>query len=228
MFVILSEARSGSTTMLGLMNPKSRVLQEPLGRMNLDRKARLSDFYEIENIFGPYEGVKLMAHRLHLKDFGEWASKEKAKVIVMFRRNFLRMAVSVMLARRTQVWSKQFVTEGYYSMQFDPVPLEEIQTAMERCQKNTKGMRSLARMGNCFQVYYEDFYLQRGWEKTLPQIYKFCGFDPTIKPRSRKLAETYRINNNDVYLNIANVHEIEKEFGSNETGWLLDSSFTTC
>jgi hypothetical protein len=232
-FVVLTQARCGSTTMARLMSvhPKVRnVVREPFRYRNngLDKSIERCDkelyhFYEIENRFGRYDGVKIQFHRVRRKRvIEEWLLKENMRLIVLFRRNVLRMAVSMVLADRTMCWAKGQLSLDYPTMKFEKISCRSLYECMSWFQGNMRLADEIADSVGGLKVYYEDFFLHDGWIKTLPQIYEFCGLEPVITTKARRLMTTQRINHEGIYRNIANVYEIEKKLGSDETGWLFD------
>jgi len=73
-------------------------------------------------------------------------------------------------------------------------------------------------------VVYENLYLSP-WEsqsKQVKRMFAFLGLSPIITKRMKTILTREPMTNQRDYFKIPNVYEIEKKFGSDETGWLFD------
>jgi len=220
-FVILSVTRSGSTTMGLLMKAHpdvKEVIWEPFSHI------KRGDFDQIEKSYGPYDGIKIMTHRVRFDALTDWLKKENMSLIVLFRKNILKMAISQLLAEETE-WGTHLLSKNYQdykTMKFGEIPFAKVIWQVKSLRKKMGQLERWANSVDHCHICYEDFYLQGGWKETLPKIYEFCGLTPVITPHARRLMKTQRVNDERIYLNIDNVYEIERKFGSDKTGWLFN------
>lgn len=223
-FILLCHYRSGSSALAEAMRSHpdiGKVVHEPFDKEPKPDMARLRQYLEQE---AEASGFKLMMPDMDVEVFREWILKDRLPVVVLQRRNILRAVVSDLLGYRTHQWQKIHATEDYSRRKFAALPWEGIPQWIRSRRDLEQRYLDAVKDYPHLQVFYEDIYFHEGWKRRLPQIYQHCGYSPVITSKAEAIMKTWRLNNERVYLNIDNVYEIERNCGSNETGWLLNGS----
>ena len=171
---------------------------------------------------GPCDGTKVMRYNVKPWVFAEWMWEEHMPVVFLERRNLLKMVVSNLIATTLRAWNKSEYPDFYSGLELPELSTRDIRNDVRWRQKVDQEFKNALGDYPYYHVYYEDFYFNDGWVKILPKIFRHLGYKPVITRWMRKLMKTQRINDERTYLNIANVYEIEKECGDDETGWLFD------
>lgn len=223
-FLMFGLPRSGSTNMVGLFKAHphiGRMRYEPFGGVNwVETQEQLDErFRELHHI----DGFKIHINHLHRQLIHSVLNKRR-KVIFMDRRNLLKSAVSHEKAWATNVWYGRPGWKGY-----EDIPLtnfERMRITILRLSKGRERVLSVLQQENIdhYHFVYEDFYLTHEEDKVeqLKGIFEFLGHEPVINKRMLRILRMRRMNDERSYLRIPNVYEIEREFGSNENGWLLN------
>ena len=210
--------------MVGLFNSHPHIGDmrfEPFAKENrADTQEQLDKrFRELQSIDGFKIHVDHLHHRLVTATL-----KKRRKVILMDRRNLLKSAVSHEKAWATNVWNIKPGWKGY-----EDIPLtnfERMRKTIRKLSKRREYALSVLQQENIdyYHFVYEDFYLTHEEDKAeqLKSIFEFLGHEPVINERMLTILRMKRMNDDRSYLRIPNVYEIEREFGSNENGWLLN------
>jgi hypothetical protein len=247
-FIIFSLARCGSTTLMHALNCYQgvRCVLEPFTPANFS-----TDYGNINNaealdsalgeIWREYNGIKHVWHPSGWP-FGDTPDLNHrllqtsgAKIIFLRRRNDLRRVVSSEISWQTGVWGTftQNDRERVGLFDYQPLSMARIQHQLKSVAAGTSEMLRVlsdARM-DFAELFYEDLFGDdnRLADKLLliDRLRSFIGAgegpdrqaDFTIadllNPVKTKLSAA------DLYRRIPNIEEIERRFGSSETGWLL-------
>ena len=222
-FLMYVLPRSGSASMVGLFKSHPDIDQmryEPFGGENRAETQEQLDkrFRELHKIAGFKIHTDHLDYRLVVA-----ALKKRRKVIFMDRRNLLKSAVSHEKAWDTNIWGIKSGWKGYSDL-----PLTNFKRMRETIQQLSinRGYALWVLQQENIDYYhfvYEDFYLTHEEDKIeqLNGIFEFLGYEPVINRRMLRILRMKRMNDERSYLRIPNIYEIEREFGSDENGWLL-------
>jgi hypothetical protein len=248
-FLVFSLPRCGSTNLRRLLNchSRSRCLEEPFNPFNYDGKylqpvtdrAKLDEM--LQHIWGTHNGIK------HTWDLDGWPfSSNKAlnallllnpnhKVLYLRRRNLLRRLVSFHISNQTRVWGvfNDHDKRRVEDFNFGPINIEATRRRLGEEARLISYYRELmVGSGSTFMdLWYEDFYnpvatVQRHIEM-LNEIFIFLGETPLAGgSASARVAELFdarvnKLNSVSTYRRIPGIDEVEKQCGSDTTGWLL-------
>jgi hypothetical protein len=156
-------------------------------------------------------------------------------VILLTRRNILRRVVSSQLSEQTRIWQSDDEDEKRRLREFLYHPLDREWIRWHIENEGAEVARRKARLDETgatwMELAYEDLF-----EESLPReaqvarvdsIVRFLGHDPgalkaAVDTVHRLLDPArMRFNSPDVYSRIPEAEEIERCFGSSETGWLF-------
>lgn len=250
-FIIFSLARCGSTTLTRIVNcyPGIRCVIEPFTPSNESTKYRsVSDSDVLDSalaeIWQEYNGIK------HIWDpsgfpFGDTLELNRrllldspSRIIFLTRRNNLRRIVSDEISWQTQVWGtfsdadRQRVLEFAYQ----PLRIERIEWQIDADAKTVPAVLQMLSEANkpTLELFYEDIFDERAeLEERLRKIDVICRFLGAGKVQddsSRRLIESLldhkrgKLNSAETYGRIPRIREIEKRFGSDQSGWLFDEN----
>jgi hypothetical protein len=257
-FIIFSMARCGSTTLMRALNLYADIdcLNEPFTPANKGRTYLgittdhgLSD--ALRQIWPHHNGIKhvwhpdgwpftsapQLNHRL-LRDEG-------LRVIFLNRRNELRRVVSAEMSKQTGVWSSFTPTQRQRLRTFEFAPVSAAKIEHE-LQVAAVGVAELRRLlpddpAMVLELWYEDLF---GDDLDLPERLARLAFphgflagwpkpDPaadTAPPGAEELLDParWRLNSSDTYERLPNVAELERRFGSDTSGWLLNERNAAC
>jgi len=154
----------------------------------------------------------------------EWVLSDDLPVISLYRKNFLKGAVSGFLANSVKAWHKPQLPGNYAIRRYSSMSIKGIKNNMTWKDKSDQRFREILRdVKQHMEVCYEDFYFKDGWKRLLPKIYQHVGHKPFMNDKINWLMKSQRVNNERVYLNIKNIYEIERECGSDKHGWLFNN-----
>lgn len=248
-FVIFSLARCGSTTLMRLLrcHPKIRCLSEPF---HPDREylQRVKDSATLEialrEIWTTANGIR------HVWNASGWPFPEGSnfnlqlllnpghKVVLLNRRNVLRRIISQHISAETRIWSVFDHTDRQKLLQFRFNPIEEewVEYQLSCEKRNIENCRRLllGSHADFLELWYEDLYnpAATGQSRTerLDAVIDFLGYDPITDEGSlTRIAELFdarntRLNSPETYRLVPGIEEVERRFGSDETGWLFRES----
>ncbi len=245
-FVLFCEARTGSTTLVRIFNlhAEIRCLDEPFNHdYNPAYAGRVAAGTEsldqvLEEIWQTYNGIK------HVADPSGWPFKEAGlnhslllspdhDLILLTRRNRLRRAVSVEIARQTEIWQPWNGEDRNRSwlFKYSPIPTARLRTRLDADARFLEDVNSAVRIraGRSFVLDYEDLFGDAHNQTIIVnKMLTFLGLD-TFKPATvSKILEILDLrtsvtasNSQELYRLIPNIDQIEAELGSAETGWLF-------
>jgi hypothetical protein len=174
--------------------------------------------------------MKVLDYQLSEELYQYLLMQPRYKVIRLRRRNLLRTIVSGFIAEQNGIWQsselKSSRTEACASLQ--PIPLEEFRKHFEYIsflQRHYAEVVERKPSSDRLFLDYEDLYTDNLSQNrsTLQRVFHFLGLELPDSPElNHHLDPTHaRINNSDTYALLPNANEIERQFGSDQTGWLF-------
>lgn len=158
-------------------------------------------------------GFKLHDYQVTDADLTALAAKHADGVVMLWRRNLLKAAVSWGYAIKTDIWSSRKAAAGPPpTHRLDP---EEIGWFIEKTAAVVTRWRAVLEASGArwLELTYEDNVVPR----TLESLYDFLGVDSTGRLDFR----TRRLSRAD-YAHIANAEELDRRFGDAATGRLFE------
>ena len=232
--LIYGHARSGTTVLacvLGQSPQLNKVVYEPFRshpvgiREHHENKNDTNLFCQsVNKLWSEHDVIKSLTGEVpdhHLEIY----FKSADKILLTTRRNVLQAAVSCSIAKQTQVWQAMKADKDYGEHVLKPLNLGHIEWLLKFYPNTTTyAKKILDRNGiEYHEVCYEDFFLSKDPIGEVKKLYDFLGIDmPKKLDRLKSLMVDNKLNTERVYLKIPNVYEIERRFGNNETGWLLN------
>jgi len=250
-FVVFSIARSGGTTLMHLLNchPDIRCINEPFNPGNVDGRyyERVKDLGSLdealEEIWRDYNGIK------HAWDPTGWPFswkpyfnehlllKPDQKVLLLNRRNILKRIVSSRISEQAQIWTLGDKSDKARLLEFQ---FEPINTAYVNLKWHLEYEREIIaqqkqllveRRADFTELWYEDLYeTSRTVEEKLDRLNEMLAFlgreritDQGTLSRVAWLFDpaNTKLNSIDTYRRIPGIDVVERQFGSDETGWLF-------
>jgi LPS sulfotransferase NodH len=205
-FIIYSSARSGSTTLMNILNTHQQIacLNEPFNPdhhhpfdvtqlnhfpfIQAQLQAWLADYNSIKHVWDvngwPFVSRNAFNQRLLLEFY---------QVIFLNRRNVLQRVVSSQLSLQSQVWHmrSQADKENHNGFTFRALDLEAIDWQL----KNEKKVLA---------AYIEFF---KAHQISYTQLWY--------------VSHSYKQNPQSLYRKVPDIDLIEKQFGSDQNGWLF-------
>lgn len=247
-FIIFSLARCGSTTLMHALNCYQgvRCVLEPFTPANLSTEyGNIKNARDLDSALGEiwkeYNGIKHVWHPSGWP-FGDAPDlnfrllrTSGAKIIFLRRRNDLRRVVSSEISWQTGVWGTFTKNDRELVGRFDyqPLSMARIEHQLKSVAAGTSEMLSmLCNAGTEFsELFYEDLFDDdiRLVDKLL-LMDRLRSFIDAGEGPDRQVDFTIadllnpvktKLNAADLYRRIPNIEEIERRFGSDETGWLL-------
>lgn len=245
-FVLFCEARTGSTTLMRMFNlhAEIRCLDEPFNHDYSPAYAgRVTGTESLDQVLAEiwqtYNGIK------HVADPSGWPFKETrlnhrlllnhdCDLILLTRRNRLRRAISVEIARQTGVWQPWNEDDRNRSwfFKYSPIPTARLRARLDADARFLEDVNSAVRSrgGRSFVLDYEDLFGD-AHDQTIVIVDKmmtFLGFDtfqPVIMPKILEIFDLHTSvtasDSQNIYRLIPNIDQVEAELGSAETGWLF-------
>ncbi|MFB6246597.1 MAG: Stf0 family sulfotransferase [Candidatus Pacearchaeota archaeon] len=115
--IVLAHARSGSNSLMDALNkhPKIDLLREPFNESRPNWKKGLKNYKKelkdskslnkiLQKIFKKHNGFKTLVYQIPKKYGKNLFSRRGMKVIVLYRKNKLKSAVSLEIAKQTRAW----------------------------------------------------------------------------------------------------------------------------
>jgi LPS sulfotransferase NodH len=251
-FVIDSLPRTGSTTLANLLNCHSQIrcLIEPFhprrygGHFRQMALRAGSVDPALNLLWHRWQGIKHVWEASRGWPFPDnWEFNDaivlRARcVLYLQRRNLLRRYISSLISRQLKFWigtRQEFVArlESVQLCELDPVLVRQ-EIANDRAASESR-LALLHRHGITMKhIFYEDFL---GEDVTSPQqfaminaIIEFLGYEPiTEAVFATKCAllldkSSYQWASPEIYRLIPGIHRLEREVGSDETGWIFATS----
>lgn len=247
-FLIYSLPRSGSTTLMELLNcsPEFRCVHEPFNPDN-KRFCYHETIHDLESLDSAlsdirrtYNGVK------HVWDAWGWPFEGGSslndriltsfqKVLLLSRRNSLQRLVSCHISKETGIYAisrskdrRVLQKAEFTGLEIDQLAIQlqcervQIQRCRKFLQENEVSFMDLA---------YEDLLLDPAGVPSqierVNSVIEFLGGEPLLRQNEIAKMVTLldpgkrKMNSTGTYSRIPDILEIEKRFGSDETGWLF-------
>ena len=240
-FAILTYARSGSTSLTKSLriHPDIKILGEPFHDPTNNNKKfwhiklvnnRDSFISTLGLIYSEHNGIN---HKIKHVPFGYnkyIIESGNYKIIYLYRKNILRNVISEQISKQTQEWGTR--KDKILNYKFNPIPLKEVSRRLHENKKMFSEYRNYLRSQsiNYYDLSYEQLYGDdvdiNKRMKIYYNILKFLGFhtDFTAEQVDRVrsiLSPSTKLNSVEIYRRIPNIDHIEKEFGSQENGYLF-------
>jgi hypothetical protein len=245
--MLFCQARSGSTTLMYVLNLHSQIKcafepfsveaghSQPVADVNALKQA-------LAKLWLEYSGIKHVAtpDGWPFEDGTlNWAllDERDCDFVFLTRRNGLRRLVSSELARQTNIyhfWTSQ-QRDKFRSFRFEPLDIARIAADLEKDRRfvDECRLRLRARRAHYCELEYESILgPQAKFQdqlRTINQLLNFLGcapFDEASQPDelARLLssgAGTTASDSPEVYHEVPNIDEVEKTLGSDQNGWLF-------
>jgi len=242
-FVIFAQPRTGSTTLLRVLqlHPQLHISEEPFYEKYHEWHPDEPNYVDlIEDIptleeqltalFSRYDGIKVLSYQLPEEIYAHMLLKPELRVIALSRRNLLQQEVSGFIAKQTGIWQMSDLKGdlGCAYKDLKPVDLAELKRHMEyvaHLYRYYSDVLSRKPRDMYLQLEYEKFYTADAARnrESIQTVFQFLGLDA---PRTTELDDLLnpsvsKINTPGTYAFLPNAKEIDRELGSDETGWLL-------
>ena len=230
-FVILADARSGSTSLAKLLNESSDVnlSVEPFHPNYSQWNPEEPNYSELikdektmnqalDEIFGKYNAMKVLAYQLDQDIYKVMLSRKDIKIVLLQRKNLAQAALSSRIGEQTGIWHQSDMKESAYK-DLKPVEISEIKKIVDYVGEiNETYSTYLAknRQDDYLHLFYEELFSE-DMDTNVKKITDICQFlDFSLPPNS--MIEKYmrpsksKQNKDNLYRQIPNYKEIEKEF----------------
>lgn len=230
-------------------HPEIRCIDEPFNPHNfhgqyIERVKDVASLDEtLEDILRGHNGIKhawdLTGEPFPLRPYlnEHLVLRSDQKILFLNRRNILRRIVSMRIAQQTQIWQIANTSDRWRLLNFEFQPINtsflHLGGYLEFERETIAGYKQLLSGHNAdfLELWYEDLYengLSAG-EKLdrLNEILRFLGKGPMTDQATASAANAlfdprnFKLNSPDTYRKIPGIDEIERQFGSDETGWLF-------
>jgi hypothetical protein len=250
-YIIFSLARTGSTTLLRLLNCRQgiRCFFEPFNPDNREPRLAPCRGMVIEKGLAPTvqwlwtgcNGFK------HVWKPGGWPFLENpdlnrqllvevgARIVLLHRRNALRRAISIQISEQMQLWTPSTAEEfrRIREHHFRALDIPALRVEMQSAQEELDGARQHLKNANISwrEITYEDFFEPRlSIDARLEAVQSLLEFLEAGRATDRELIamRTYLnpavtgFQNVDSYTKIPNIHEVERALGSAQSGFVFD------
>ena len=247
-FIIFSLSRCGSTTLMRALNchPGVRCIDEPFNTYNPANAHRaVNDARSLDAMLQTFwTRFNAMKHVWHHSGWPFPANPALndrlliglgCKVVFLWRRNILRRAVSSQISKQTGVWDREgeAAKNDFGDFSFRPLDLQWIEWHVRRERESiARRMELLARsnvewLDLCYEDLYADELTARERWEGLGRVLAFLGVpdiaDQEAMEAVRQVLQPTRtkLNSPEIYRRIPGIKDVERRFGSDETGWLL-------
>jgi LPS sulfotransferase NodH len=230
-FLILANARSGSTSLAKLLNESVDVnlCMEPFhpkyslwnpGERNYLEYIRDENTLNkaVEEIYTHHNAMKVLVYQMPKKIYLSILARKEIKIIFLRRINLAQAALSSQIGEQTSIWHKEDMDEEKYNtLKPIEVPvLEEIVRFVSDKNMTYSDFLDKNRPSDHLDLFYENLYSEDS-EKNLKTVTEICSFlnvqlppkeaiDKWMKPTNSKQ------NQNDLYKKVPNLEEIETHF----------------
>ena len=253
--LIFSLARCGSETLVSVLNchPQICCVSEPFNRDNFEGryhnqvKDAASLREALHDIWNEYTGIK------HVWDPSGWPFTDLPqfnrlilqapgqKIIFLTRQNSLKRIVSLCMAEQTKRWGvlTDEDRDAVAAFPFTPLHVPDFRWHLEGEKSLVPEYRKILLDQKCesMELLYEDLFApSHTLEERIKVIAKILSFlgkteikDPDALTRVTALLQKRptAVDSALLYHRIPNIEEIEKEFGSPETGSLFETPVPT-
>jgi hypothetical protein len=241
--IIFAHPRSGSSSLYQILNlhPHLHLLEEPFHEHftqwyphEPNYLAHVHDTTSLDTqlaaIFTRYNGMKVLHYQLPPPLYTHMLRNPAYMVIFLRRRNLLQAVVSVLLAEQTHLWKKWDMDRplhDYYA-NLAPLSIPQIHHHMiflKRSLDLFEDVLATRPAGSYLKLTYEDLYLGPAEQRAagVERIWRFLELEP-VQGNAQEVyldPEQAKINSPATYHFLPNAEAINRQLGSDETGWLL-------
>ena len=250
--LIFSLARCGSETLVSILNshPEIRCVSEPFNSDNFEGQYRkrvqdAKSLYEaMDDLYKQYTAIK------HVWDASGWPFSKMPqfnplllqaphqKIIFLTRKNSLKRVVSLCIAGQTKRWGV-FSDEDRASLAafaFSPIQPQFVGWHLDGEKKLVPEYRKLLHDCKCefmdlsYEQLFDPSHTSAQRTETITQIMAFLGKSGLQNAETQERMVGFlrtrqtAVDASLLYDRIPNIQEIEKQFGSPETGTLFGTS----
>jgi hypothetical protein len=250
-FIIFSLARTGSTTLIRVLNRRQgiRCVFEPFNPTN--REPQLAKCREMVKEPGLAATVQWLWTGCngfkHVWKPGGWPFEENpdlnrqllvgmgAKIILLRRQNELQRAISVQISEQMNMWTPNTADDfrRIREHQFRALDIARLCSEMQWARENLEWARQQLRGADaCWrEAAYEDFFApgMKPEERleAVQGLLEFIGVGradvrETVAMRTYLNPSVTGFQNAEAYTKIPNIQEVEQELGCRETGFVFD------
>jgi len=195
-----------------------------------------------KKIITEYDLVKHLYGQLSFVEDRQILESGNFKIIFLTRKNVLKREISGIIARKTKNWflmgdeNIKKMREKVRNTKFEPVKVEKVREMMKYSIKLKEIYRNflIETNKNFIEVFYEDLFDEDlTIDAKIAEIRRISNFvrgHPDLKEHEIKTilkildVNENKINNEETYLSIPNIFEIERELGNFKTGFLFNNS----
>lgn len=227
-FFVVGNARSGTTSLMSLIQAHpdiGKCIHEPFSHWNpMDKSLDKLKFEKYaKKIFRDYRGIKELSHESgYLGMARRYFFALPVEIVRIYRKNKLRQALSLCLARKTKIWDIVRGDNNYKNIikKIGPISLEEVNKQIKGIYLNEKKLD--IEIKKSFLVYYEDLFLSsiEKQENILMDIFSYINSRPMITKKMKCIFSQGRQNDDDVYKSIPNIDEINSVLGNEKDGYI--------
>ncbi len=246
-FLIYALPRSGSTSLVKVLNAYAGIecANEPFNlAVYPDVRGRVTDLPSLQREFAwlwrRFNGFK------HICEFRGWPFAEQPlledyivtsapkTVILLHRRNLLRRIASHEISRQSQIWHVNRGDERAKLLEHPFKPLDRAairQRLEEERQAFAEVQRRLDRGKVRYRIIsYEDLFGDASEEQRIAVLREIIAFITRVSFNPKRLQrealrimdpQKSRVNSAETYELVPSIHEVEDEFGCDETGYLF-------
>lgn len=240
-FVILTHPRTGSSSLARSLSihPDIELLGEPFHKPNQQQKKiwYINKVQDIDSfistldlIFDNYNGIKHFLHHVPFEYNKYIIESNNFKIIHLYRKNILKNVISGLISEQAQEWGVQ--KEKILRHSFKPIIIEKVSKRIHKRKYIFEKYRQYLKLNSIpyFDLCYEDLYGNHiGIDKRMDifsNILDFLDFRTHLNEEQVNQVRSIfnpstKLNSIETYQRIPNIHEIEKEFGSPENGFLF-------
>lgn len=241
--LILAQARTGSSALFRSLTRQPEIvgIGEPFhprrkGERFIDLAKDADSFCKAMNdLLQRSNCIKHMMSHVPVEYHEELFRRQGMRVLLLHRNNLLKQAVSVELSRQAREWNqKPDAAKTLQSHTYEAIPVDRVRLLMRKHSGHRDAFRNLLETTSAqyLDLTYESLY---GGEIPLgarldrvEEILRFAGYDPLplrqepiITHLSELLNPKRKTAGESVYRRIPNIDDIERELGSDETGYLF-------
>ena len=173
-FVIFSFARCGSTNLMHLLNSQGANIDfEPFSPIFQKEPYKLSQNNfagSLDLLDNKFHGFKHLS--FHLNKEQNIEILKRYKIVYLYRKDLVKCAISLALARATKVYKKTAITNDYYEKNYELNPDDIIEIA----KKVRMHLSYINYLKDSHIISYEDLFENQETKETYAcKILKFCG-----------------------------------------------------
>ena len=206
-FVIFSFARCGSTNLMNLLNSQGANLNfEPYSPIFQKEyyKIAQNNFIESLNLLeNKFDGFKHLS--MHLNKEQNIEILKRFKIIYLYRKDLIKSAISLALARTTKVYKKTAISPDYYEKKYELNP----DIVIEIAKQARMHLKYITFLKDSHIISYEDLFENSETKETYARkILQYCGLSVVDESKFRYFLDGYHKLNYKLEDRIKNYHEL--------------------